>query len=300
MNYLPFPPRAWSRVQDNINCIDPLVPPLGKYTVYVPLTKQTVSPGVADYQDKVLYKGNILQYRNNSSNLSKNQKYAQIVKGMWTNRTKSYATQSDVYSNPNTNSLLRQNYTISQNTNGASNPFNCNNKVILEGGTLACNTLANPCTNQLIKTYKTQNCQLITASDVPGFGVPTISNTLCWNQRVSTYIPRRRYKMTNSGDKWPQNYKAFVSSSFPVAPTVSINSSTSTTVTLSWTYKNSSCIPVSNFNIYQNNALIKSVSFKETLFTVDNLTPNLYSFYVKSVSNTIASPPSNTVTTTII
>jgi hypothetical protein len=38
-----------------------------------------------------LFDSNILQYKNNSSNLTKKQRYAQIAKGKWTNNKKSYA-----------------------------------------------------------------------------------------------------------------------------------------------------------------------------------------------------------------
>ena len=102
MSYNPNPPRVWSRVQNQ--CTYTIA---GTYqTVYVPLNNKTELLAVANYQDKILYKGNILQYKKNSSNLTKNQRYSQISKGNWTNRTKTFATQSQTYSNPNTTGLL--------------------------------------------------------------------------------------------------------------------------------------------------------------------------------------------------
>ena len=70
--YNPNPQRAWSRVQ-NV-CTYNLDPPTA---VYVPLTGQTIN--LADYQHdkKMLLKGNILQYKKNSSNLIKQQRYYQ-------------------------------------------------------------------------------------------------------------------------------------------------------------------------------------------------------------------------------
>jgi hypothetical protein len=310
MSYLPIPPRAWSRVEGNINCISPIIPPLGKYDVYIPLTKQTVPPAIADYQQKVLYKGNILQYKNNSSNLSKKQIYSKIANGKWINN-KSYATQSLTYSNPNTKSLYRVNAnqistpndTAGQVGNSSGpygdvyyNPFNCSTDIIEEGGSLVCGTLANPCTNQLIKSSKSQNCALITSSNVPGFRVPGIAKILCWNKKLSVFIPRQRRVMSNSGNKWPFNYKGFVSGLSPLAPILEISNSTENTVTLKWKYENNECIPVSNFYVYQNNSFIKKLSFQQITFTIDNLSPNLYSFYVTSVSNNIQSVPSNKVT----
>ena len=55
------------------------------------------------------YKGNILQYKKNSSNYSKKQIYSLIAKGHWLLKRKTYATQSDRYTNPNTNYLRRIN-----------------------------------------------------------------------------------------------------------------------------------------------------------------------------------------------
>jgi hypothetical protein len=307
MSYLPNPPRAWSRVEGNVNCISPIVPPFGNYTVYVPLTKQTIPLAIAAYQEKVIYKGNILQYKNNSSNLSKKQIYSKIANRKWVNN-KSYATQSLTYTNPNKNSLYRanassistQNETIGEVGNPAGpygdiyyNPFNCITDTIDQGGSLICGTLANPCTNQLIKSTKSQNCSLITSSNVPGFRVPGISKILCWNKKLSVYIPRQRRVMSNSGTKWPVNYKEFVSSLSPLPPILEITSSTEKSVTLNWKYKNNECIPVSNFYVYQNNSFIKKLSVKQITFTIDNLSPNLYTFYITSLSNTIQSTPSN-------
>ena len=72
-NYNPTPPRVWTRVQGR--CTDDTS---FSANVYVPLTNQTVPQGEATIQDKILYKGNILQYKKNSSSLTKKQKYAQI------------------------------------------------------------------------------------------------------------------------------------------------------------------------------------------------------------------------------
>jgi hypothetical protein len=55
----------------------------------------------------LLNKGNVLQYKKNSSLLTKQQVYSKIVNGNWTNRTTTWATQSDKYTNPNTNYLKR-------------------------------------------------------------------------------------------------------------------------------------------------------------------------------------------------
>lgn len=83
--YLPMPPRAWSRVQRPTSC-SPI--------------------------DQMALKGNVLQYRNNSSQLTKLQRYSKIAKGQWINRNTTWATQSAYgggYTNPNSKSLKRVN-----------------------------------------------------------------------------------------------------------------------------------------------------------------------------------------------
>jgi hypothetical protein len=56
----------------------------------------------------MLNKGNVLQYKANSSNLTKAQRYSKIAKGQWTNRNTTWATQSTRgYTNPNSTSLKR-------------------------------------------------------------------------------------------------------------------------------------------------------------------------------------------------
>jgi hypothetical protein len=85
-NYLPQPTRVWSRVQNS--CVQ-------------------LSLSEAD-TIAMLNKGNVLQYKANSSNLTKAQKYSKIAKGQWINRNTTWATQSARgYTNPNVTSLKR-------------------------------------------------------------------------------------------------------------------------------------------------------------------------------------------------
>ena len=221
--YFPNPTRVWSRVQ---NPCTYTVPSLYLES-YSPITNQTTSQAQANYEDKLLYKGNILQYKNNSSNLTKKQKYAQISKGLWCNRRKNFATQSQTYSNPNVSSLLRVNYNeipfpneiVGQPNNisgpyqyDVPNPFNCSSTSLHDNGNLICGSYVNPCSQVIIKEGK-QNatqCFLNSCSNVPGKPI-----ALCWNSKISTFFPRQRYIMTNSDNKFPQGYKTFVSAVKP-------------------------------------------------------------------------------------
>ena len=226
MSYNPNPTRVWSRVQNpctfTVN---------SSYdSVFIPLTGKTTSQLVANYQTQLLSKGNVLQYKKNSSSLTKNQRYAQICKGMWTNRTKSYATQTQTYTNPNTSNLAQVNY-ASVPTNGNTNnipgpynfnipaPYGCTSDTIKDGGSLLCNTVVNPCTNEIVKTTNGDGtlCYPSYCSDVPG---PIID--LCWNPKLQTWYPRQRYTMPTSGTKWPEGYKGFVSAVQLKDPIVSV------------------------------------------------------------------------------
>jgi hypothetical protein len=294
--YNPNPTRVWSRVQnqctyDNSN----------NYVtnlVYIPLTNQTVSIAQANYEKQMLLKGNILQYKKNSSSLTKKQRYTQISKGLWTNRTKTWATQSDTYTNPNMTSLQRVNFSILDPSNNAfsspPNPFNCPSNIILDGGNLICNTTVNPCTGAIIKRTISQTlCNPTTSSDVPG---PI--QELCWNDGYPTWYPRQNYVMNNSGTGFPEGYKGFVSATTPVEPVLTLVSSTSNSVTLSWTFQDNNCLPISSFNVYQNGTFLQNILYPTTTTTI-SITTGTFVFYITSLSSSIESPPSNDITVSI-
>lgn len=103
--YLPQPPRAWSRVQNSCSLITAST--VDQF-VQVPYTGEIVPYAELGPRLAMINKGNVLQYKKNSSNLTSWQKYSQIAKGQWTNRTKTWATQSTRgYTNPNNLSLIR-------------------------------------------------------------------------------------------------------------------------------------------------------------------------------------------------
>ncbi len=264
----PDPPRVWSRVQGICSTL-----PVNTIT-----EKEAGAIAMAS-------KGNILQYKNNSSNITKQQRYSQIAKGMWTNRNTTWASQTITTTMPNTLSLKRVNYKTIYLDNGASAaglpitcptpvqptipnklPINPNSQniiprpgittafieicpvyvkppgppiyinggpypevpkkpvdpkivpvlpyinpplepaprvVIPDGGNLICNVAENICTGEVYSdTRANDNCNPSSASDVPGPIIP-----LCYNNGLPTYYPRRRYIMTNSGNKFPVGYK---------------------------------------------------------------------------------------------
>ena len=58
-------------------------------------------------------KAEIFQYKNNSTQISKKQYYARIAKGLNYTGKKSWATQNQIYTNPNTSGLPQNGYNLS-------------------------------------------------------------------------------------------------------------------------------------------------------------------------------------------
>jgi hypothetical protein len=267
--YNPNPTRVWSRVQNPCtydNSYD------YQYSVYIPLTGQTVSQSQANYEKQMINKGNVLQYKSNSARLTKSQKYAQLARCAGPNRTKVFATQSQTYTNPNTTWLLRVNYTTYEFPNqipGApnnisgpfqynqDNPNDCSGNSIQDGGSLICGTYVDPCTDQIIKQEKSSMFiyNSASASNVPG------TDILYWSNKVQTWFPRNRYIMNNSTDKWPINYKYFNSAIELLKPLLVLDvQSNDDTVELNWSIIQSNCYPVTKIDISIDGKLYKSVS----------------------------------------
>lgn len=285
INYLPIPPRVWSRVQSQCS----LSIGLGNNFDYA----------TGDYTRQMLLKGNILQYKKNSSDLTKKQRYAQIAKGMWTNRKITWATQSASYTNPNTTSLQRVNFTIidpSNNTfSSPPNPFfayGCPSTEIKDGGSLVCSTTVNPCTDEVISQTQSQNlCNPTTDSDVPGQIME-----LCWNDGTPTWYPRQRYTMGTGGNKWPVNSKEIVSAIHPNPPILLSITIDSNSVFLEWESGNNDCYPVQVFYIYDNDKIIKKVPYPSLSTKVTDLFNCITNvFYITAVIYETQSDPSNSL-----
>jgi len=309
MSYLPIPPRVWSRVQNPCTYI---VPGSSYQETFIPLTGQTVSQEQADYENKLLYKGNILQYKGNSSRLTKQQKYTQLAKGFGPNRKKVFATQSQIYTNPNTSNLLRVNYIIipfpneivgsPNNISGPyqyniPNPDGCSTNLLQDGGTLVCGTNANPCTGEIIRQGATTAtiCNPASASNVPGYSL------LCWNNKLQTWFPKPRYTMNNSTSKWPEGYKGFVSAINTQIIILNgfINSiSPDVSVYLSW-YSTKSCGNIIGYKIYYsdgtNNFIIDVGNTLSTTINFLNVN-SIYLFYINAISTDGQVYSSNTIT----
>lgn len=162
-------------------------------------------------------KGNVLQYKKNSANFTKMQKYSRIAQGYtFYGPRRTYATQSDTYTNPNTQMLARVGYeTIEINpfTNiyrgtltGISNQCN-NGTTYKNGGTLICGSFEKPCSNQPTNIIPINRiiCRPGSDSDVPGSRSFT-----CWNPRWPTTYTNVRRKMDNAENGIPLSTKYYL------------------------------------------------------------------------------------------
>jgi hypothetical protein len=295
---LPVPSRTWSRVQgpcslfiDNGSRNNALIT--------IPLTGKVVSRSEIGHELAMLNKGNVLQHKNNSSNLTQKQRYALIAKGKWVNRT-TWGTQSaNGYTNPNIKNLQRVNYVSIPIDVGADEPI-----IIKDLGNLVCGTIENPVTGAVFTQPQGDLCFPSSFSDVPG----PVTN-LCWNDGIIPWYPKTRYTMSNSGDKFPIN-ATLLNAVVIEPPTLSVSSTTATSISLSWQIPDAG-LPITSFNVYQNFNLISTIIgtvdpetnliVLPTTTIVTGLTSEkLYMFYVTAISNTrpykTESPPSNIVT----
>jgi uncharacterized coiled-coil DUF342 family protein len=260
-NYNPEPARVWSRVQSEQTYINENFP--FQYDVYVPLIDETIPQEDADFLAKQINKGNILQYKANSAMLTKSQKYSQLARGMGPSRKKVFATQSETYTNPNTTGLLRKDYiTYNQNDiiGAPKNPDNCPDNLIKDGGTLVAGIYENPCTGEIYKEDE-MNANLFfpsSASDVPG------QDQLYWNAKLQPWTPRQRYKMTNSSNKWPINYKGLKSALTPniIPPIIRFTLIQNNSININW--KMDYLYKMDSFNIYVNGVYIKNIPNNES------------------------------------
>lgn len=311
MSYLPVPPRAWSRVENQCTYINN---DSSYNSIYIPLINQNVTPSQAAYYDKLQYKGNILQYKANSAGLTKKQKYSQLAKGNGPNRTKVFATQSQTYTNPNTTGLLRVNtvsYPFPNNLVGEPNniagpfqynvqsPFGCSTNTVKDGGNLVYGTYENQCTGEInIKcTTNANKCFPTYCSNVPG-----AIQDLCWNPKIQTWYPRQRLNMNNSANKWPEGYKGFVSACRPPTPVLTFTTDTVNDLTfIRWTINPNFSIPVSQYKLYLNNTFLTFCPYNTDYVKVR--CNAIYSFYVSSMfsgNQNIESDYSNVINNTAI
>lgn len=129
-NYVISITRPWYRRQTI--CTDPSIYMNSNLnandTVYIPILKKYVPLSELKSAFDMYKKANVLQYdyTHNTNKLTKNQIYALICKGKWTT-TKTYATQSETFTNPNKNLLKRVNYDVINAETGAqtTEPITC-------------------------------------------------------------------------------------------------------------------------------------------------------------------------------
>ena len=107
-DYNPDPTKEWYRFQNRCPTINN-VSSANEVNLILE-DPVNVVPQTYEYNVAVYKKGNVLQYKKNSADLTQKQRYSQIAKGMWTNRTKTWSSQSESVTNPNSDLLKRVNY----------------------------------------------------------------------------------------------------------------------------------------------------------------------------------------------
>jgi len=171
----PNPPSLWTRsYTDCVNCQNSYCPGTGStsstITDYPPPVCQCPANGIyiTPEQFDMRRKAEIFEYKKNASDQTKKQKYSLLAKGINIYRKRSWATQSEYYTNPNVNNLPRSEFTLVCGANDQAD----RNKAF---------------------------CSPTTNNDVPG----PIMN-ICYDSSIplTNYVTRRIY--TFNGTKWPQ------------------------------------------------------------------------------------------------
>jgi len=208
MSINPIPSRTWSRLQRPCTYIDPNLNTNNDSIVFNSYVNQTMTKYKSDKLNKMFYKGNILKYTKNACNLTKNQQYSRLARGVNSLNKKSYASQTDTYTNPNMLGLLRQNYTeIPYPSTIVESPDNCSNNIFRDGGNLVSCTYVNPCTNEIIQDVSNKSPLIYNStscSDVPGK-----PEQLCWSSTITPWDPKTQYTMPTSNDGFPTGYKKY-------------------------------------------------------------------------------------------
>ena len=136
--YNPNPTRLWSRF--NYLCPCPSDQPSCS-TDFIKLDERR--------------KAEILKYKANSSNITKKQQYANAGSNRWlTGRKRSWATQTDTYTNPNTSTLQRVGDVLVCNNNNVSCSLTSDADVPGKIRTLCYNPSVPLYNYKVIRTYK--------------------------------------------------------------------------------------------------------------------------------------------------
>jgi hypothetical protein len=332
--YLPQPPRVWSRVQNSCSLISG--PEEGEF-VQVPYSEKIVPYEELGAKIAMLNKGNVLQYKKNSSNLTKQQIYSLIAKGQWTNRTKTWATQSDRgYTNPNNQSYIRVGATnVTLDGVPTFLPVTCprfpiiNNGVlpVIAGGGTQNNVLPPPVPpapnagGSVIPLVPVAPVEPIVIQDFGNLVCGTFEN-LCTGEIIRPILLDNCHPTTDSdvpgpieelcwndgNPTWYPRQRYVMSNSTDKWP---VNAQLGNAVifdapTLSATML-CNVITLSwtfdpfytSFNIYQDGLIIANVNGFTNTYNVFVYNAGTYSFYIKGVNGNTESEASNTVSVSI-
>lgn len=126
-NYNPKVTRQWGRFENRCAYIPQQF--IDAYQenklIYVPYLNRYIPSIMIQYERDMIKKGNVLEHRQNKALPTKSQYYAQLARGVKFVK-KTYATQTETYTNPNILSLKRNNYVgITANGSLINDPITC-------------------------------------------------------------------------------------------------------------------------------------------------------------------------------
>jgi hypothetical protein len=305
--------------------------------VKVPYSEKIVPYEELGAKIAMLSKGNVLQYKKNSSNLTKQQRYSLIAKGQWTNRTKTWATQSDRgYTNPNNQSYIRVG-TTNVTLDGVPTflPVTCprfpiiNNGVLpaIAGGGTQNNVLPPPVPpapnagGSVIPLVPVSPVEPIVIQDFGNLVCGTFEN-LCTGEIIRPILLDNCHPTTDSdvpgpieelcwndgNPTWYPRQRYVMSNSTDKWP---VNAQLGNAVIFDAPILSATVdcnvvtlswpldIFYTSYNIYQDGLIIATVNGFTNTFTVTINNPGIDSFYIKGVNGNVESKESNTVSITI-
>lgn len=165
VGYVPIPPRLWTRAEGN-NC------PNCASNYGYSACANTPTP-YSTYALDQRRKAEILKYKKNSAQMTKAEQYSMASRNALT-RKKSWATQTETYTNPNVDNLPEIQIPIDNVLTTVS--LQCNQPIV--------------------------RCSLTSDSNVPGPVIP-----LCINTRVPLYNYKPQITYASGGTKWPMDSK---------------------------------------------------------------------------------------------
>lgn len=150
--YFPSVPRTWNRYENACAYIpqQDIEAYQGRKEIYFPYLKRSIPNVLVNYELEMIKKGNVLEHRHNKMNLTKKQRFAQLAHGVKLVK-KTFAVQSETYTNPNVLSLKRNNFVgITQQGALTNDPITCPTIPVIPSGPILPPSLTKSSKNPIL------------------------------------------------------------------------------------------------------------------------------------------------------